>query len=250
MDQTGIIIVWILTLTRVSGFVALWAPMAGDVVPQAVRVGLIMALTLFFAPPADLELLLNSSRLMEDIPMVSLMLASCFELLIGATLGWLLSLSLLPARIAGAVYSQELNQTGVPVQSLSGEASSGPLAQLFDSLGMLCFFVLDLHLWSLAVLAMSFKVVPLGSGPWMPAPGEVFSRVTFAIETGFASAGPLLVLSTLVLVAVLFANRVAPQFHFFTLVLPLRALLGLLMALITIPLTVYSLSHAMTALAH
>lgn len=248
MEQSTII-TWILTLTRVSGFVALWAPMAGQVVPHAVRIGVVLALTLFFAPPANLELLLNSGDLMTDLPLVTLMLSSAFELLIGASLGWLLSLALLPARIAGAVYSQELNQTGVPVESLSGEASSGPLAQLFDSLGMLCYFVLDLHLWSLAILAGSFQVIPIGGGPWMPASAEAFSRATFAIEAGFTSAGPLLVLSVLVLIAVLFANRVAPQFHFFTLVLPLRSLLGLLMALITIPITIYGIAHAMTVLA-
>jgi flagellar biosynthetic protein FliR len=239
----------VLTLTRVSGFVALWAPMAAQVVPNAVRVGLVLALTVFFAPPASLWLLFQTQSVLDGISLPSLMFASGYELLIGASLAWLLSLCLLPTRIAGAVFSQELGQSGVPVPSLSGEASSGPLAQLFDALGMLCFFVLDLHLWSIAILSMSFNVVPLGSGPWIPSPDESVTRVTFAIESGFAASGPLLVLSMLVLIAVLFANRVAPQFHFFTLMLPLRSLLGLLMALLTIPITIYALGEAMTALA-
>jgi flagellar biosynthetic protein FliR len=249
MMEQSTIIAWLLTLTRVSGFVALWAPMANQSVPHAVRVGLVLALTMFFAPPSNLLLLLSSASAMDNLPLASLMMASAFELLIGASLAWLLSLCLLPTRIAGAVFSQEIGQSGVPVPALSGETSSGPLAQLFDAIGMLMFFVLDLHLWSLVILAMSFNVIPLGSGPWLPSSNEAVARVTFAVESGFASAGPLIVLSTLVLIAVLFANRVAPQFHFFTLVLPLRSLLGLLLALLTIPITIYGLAEAMTALA-
>lgn len=249
MMEQSTIIAWLLTLTRVSGFVALWAPMANQTIPHAVRVGVVLALTMFFAPPANLLLLLSSRSLMGGMPLASLMLASGFELLIGASLAWLLSLCLLPTRIAGAVFQQELGQSGVPVPAMSGEMSSGPLSQLFDALGLLMFFVLDLHLWSLVILAMSFSIIPLGSGPWMPSGDEAVARATFAIESGFASAGPLIVLSTLVLIAVLFANRVAPQFHFFTLVLPLRSLLGLLLALLTIPITIYGLSEAMMALA-
>jgi flagellar biosynthesis protein FliR len=248
MEQTTII-AWILTMTRVSGFVALWAPMAAQVVPHPVRIGLVLALTLFFAPPADIQLLLHSKSLLADVPLVNLMFASCFELLIGASLAWLLSLALLPARIAGTVFSQELGQSGIPVPSLSGDSTTGPLDQLFDSLGMLCYFVLDLHLWSLAILAMSFRMLPLQRGAWTPSPDEAVARASFAIESGFASAGPLLVLSVLLLIAVLFANRVAPQFHFFTLVLPLKSLLGLFMALLTIPITLYGIAEAMTALA-
>ncbi len=248
MEQS-VIIAWLLTLTRVSGFVALWAPMATQVVPHPVRIGLVMALTLFFAPPADLQLLLNSRNLLADVPLPNLMFSSCFELLIGASLAWLLSLALLPARIAGTVFSQELGQSGIPVPSLSGDSATGPMDQLFDSLGMLCYFALDLHLWSLVILAMSFSVLPLQQGPWMPSPEEAVSRASYAIASGFAAAGPLLVLSILLMIAVLFANRVAPQFHFFTLVLPLRSLLGLFMALITIPITLYGIAEAMTALA-
>lgn len=248
MEQSTII-VWILTLTRVSGFVALWAPMATQVVPHPVRIGLVMALTLFFAPPADLQLLMHSGSLLQDVPLASLMFSTCFELLIGASLAWLLSLALLPARIAGTVFSQELGQSGVPVPSLSGDSASGPLDQLFDSLGMLLYFVLDLHLWSLAILGMSFRVIPLQRGAWLPSPDEAIARASFAIGSGFAAAGPLLVLSVLLLIAVLFANRVAPQFHFFTLVLPLKSLLGLLMALMTVPICLYGIAEAMTALA-
>ncbi|MCA9050992.1 MAG: flagellar biosynthetic protein FliR, partial [Planctomycetaceae bacterium] len=100
-------------------------------------------------------------------------------------------------------------------------------SQLFESLGVLLFFGLNLHHAMFLVLSSSFATRPVSERWSLPGWDLVMYWVTKVQHQGFLIVAPVGILMFVATVTLLVSMRTAPQFNFMTYGMTLRLVLGL-----------------------
>lgn len=232
---------FILTLTRCAAFVA-FAPQFGDrELPRQIKVGMAMALTFFwFNPlrPLDQSLIPASG----EIQAVGLFLIVFRELLLGATIGFLFQLLLLPARIAGSYIGQEMGLSMAMVADPSSPGGTTLISRVLEVFAILLFLSLDVHHLMLAGLNGAFQLVPIGA-EFEPRRWEiVFTHFAQMNSQGLLLAAPIGACLFVMSAALALLTRATPQLNLFSIGFPLRILAGLIGLAIFLP----QLIHLMT----
>jgi flagellar biosynthetic protein FliR len=231
----AIAIYFSLVLARVGLFVAVLPVLGGQQTPRLVKVGLAVALAVLWSIAfADG---IGSDAILAQAHAVSWLrwgLALAREAVLGAMFGFMFSLFLVPARIAGEFIAQEVGLSFANEVGASTDTTSGPLTVLFDLLSTLLFLGLDLHHLFLRVLDSTFTHFPIGQG--LPLPVEdVVGQAAAAEEWGVALAGPVVLCLFLATVVLALLNRAAPQINLYTVGFPLRLLVGVGALLLLLP---------------
>jgi flagellar biosynthetic protein FliR len=231
----GPVLFFILILSRVGTFVAVMPLFGGRSAPQVVRVGLAMALAVFWfgslAPPADIGKLIGPAS--PSWFLYGLVLAR--EALLGAMVGLLFSLFLAPARIAGEIITGQIGLAATTVLNPAGDNSAAPLTIIFETLAGILFLELDGHHIVLAVLHASFARYPLG-GTLMPVPtDQLIAGVSSAESLGVLLAGPLALAMLLVTLVLALMARVAPQLNIYSVGFTLQAGVALVASFVLLP---------------
>jgi flagellar biosynthesis protein FliR len=233
-----------LILTRTTAFVAVLPLLGTMATPRTVKVGLAVALALLYF------VLLGGSAAPESLttngPVSWLAFAVVLmkETLLGAFLGYAMSLVLLPVQIAGEYLGQEM---GLAMAAQNDPTAGNPsivVTQIFQMLAGVLFLSLDGHHLFLAALHSTFLRIPLGGWSGMSAVGSMTAGLASAQEWGLLLAAPIgavLFLSTIVLA---FITRTAPQLNVFSLGFALRIGLGLGGVFLLMPDFVTSLVRA------
>jgi flagellar biosynthetic protein FliR len=204
-----------LVMMRCSGLVFA-APLFGHhAIPTLLKFGLAAALTVALAVPAG--------GTAGTLPLV---LAAPIELVIGLSLGFILSLSFQAVELAGRVISIQLGLSLGSVFSPTQEQASTAIDPFFSVLAGLLFLAMGLHLAIIRVLANSFVAYPVGAG-W-PADLSLTGAQTcaMAMELGVRVAMPIALVLLLVELSVALLARAIPQINVFILGLPLKMLVG------------------------
>jgi flagellar biosynthesis protein FliR len=222
------ILATVLVLFRVGAFVAFLPPMNGQGMPSTVKIGLSIALTFVLAPRyvPEIALAMNTS-VSGAAAWLQLAFLAIRETALGAGLAWLFALCLVPVRIGGAWVAQEMGLTIAGLTSPMDQQASNPVSQMLEALGVMLFFLLDLHHVMFWALGMSFDQRPAGSAWSMPSWDAVLWSVTHAIDDGFLVVGPIGVLLFVISLTVLVTMRTAPQFNFMSYGMTLRLMAGL-----------------------
>jgi flagellar biosynthetic protein FliR len=122
-----------LLLARIGAFVMVMPPFAGRT-PRSVRAALVLAVAAFYlgtAPPTwDSDL----ARRVAQVHPILYGFAIIREMLLGAAMGFALTLFILPARIAGEFITQQMGLNAALLPSPSGQDPSGPLTQIFETM--------------------------------------------------------------------------------------------------------------------
>jgi flagellar biosynthetic protein FliR len=224
-----VIVAWIVTygliLARVGAFVSMF-PLFGTALPRMVKIGLALALSIVWFDPSAVpseELLRRAS----DVSWLALGMALGREAIIGALLGYVFGLFLVPARVAGEFISQGMGLTLGNIINPTGETSSSVVSQIFEMLATLIFFGLDGHHVFLAVLHSTFARWPIG-GPGVPLPVmHVVTGAASAEEWGLLLAAPVGLCLFLTSVVLALMARVAPQMNIFSVGYTLQVGIGL-----------------------
>lgn len=216
-----------LILARAGAFVAV-LPLLGTVsTPRTVKVGLSVALAVLYF------VLLGGSAapesLTKDGPVSWLAFALVLmkETLLGAFLGYAMSLVLLPVRIAGEYLGQEM---GFAMAAQADPTAGNPsivVTQIFEMLAGVLFLGLDGHHLFLAALHGTFLRIPLGGWSGMSAVGPMTAGLASAQEWGMSLAAPVGAVLFLTSIVLAFMTRAAPQLNVFSLGFALRIGLGL-----------------------
>jgi len=204
-----------LVMMRCTGLVFA-APLFGHhAIPTLLKFGLAAALTVALAVPAG--------GTAGTLPLV---LAAPIELVIGLSLGFILSLSFQAVELAGRVISIQLGLSLGSVFSPTQEQASTAIDPFFSVLAGLLFLAMGLHLAIIRVLANSFVAYPVGAG-W-PADLSLTGAQTCAQakELGVRVAMPIALVLLLVELSVALLARAIPQINVFILGLPLKMLVG------------------------
>jgi len=224
--------VWngVLILMRTASFIAAFPPWAGRSLPQTVKVGLAVVLTIFWAlQPVDGPL----PAAPEGFPAITIV--AIREIMIGVVMAQVVGLVLVPPRIAGSYVAQEMGLTFAALTSPMDQHPSDPIAQIFEAVALCLFFVLDAHHYVFRILQTSLHTAPVGSS-W---PTPLWARCAMAsagtIEVGLLIAASVAVLLLIVTVWMALATRMAPQMHLFAWGSSIRIVVGLGALLLYLP---------------
>ncbi len=237
----SLVLSFTLILARTGAFVAALPLLGASSTPRTVKTGLAVALAVLYS------LVLGGSAtppaLAESGPVSWLVFAVVLgrEVLLGAFLGYAMSLILLPVRIAGDYLGQEM---GLALAAQADPTATNPslvVSQLFQMLAGLLFFGLNGHHLFLVALHGTFLHIPIGGPALVPtlrggtAAAAMTAGLSSAQEWGLMLAAPvgsLLFLSSIVLALM---TRAAPQMNLFSVGFALRIGIGLAASFVLLP---------------
>jgi flagellar biosynthesis protein FliR len=204
-----------LVMLRCTGLVFA-APLFGHhALPTLLKFGLAAALTVALAAQAG-----------TTAGALPLVMAAPVELVIGLSLGFILSLSFQAVELAGRVISIQLGLSLGSVFSPTQEEASTAIDPFFSVLAGLLFLAMGLHLAIVQVLANSFTAYPVGAG-WPSDLALTGARtVALAMELGVRVALPVALVLLLVELSVGLLARAIPQINVFILGLPDKMLVA------------------------
>jgi len=231
----GAIGVFALTLARTATFVYVLPLLGGPNIPRTVKVGLAMALAVFFFGDASTALArAGGSGSLGFATWVGFALAVGREMVLGSVLGLALGLFLLPAHVAAEFITQEAGMSFASVVTASGGGAASALTVLFELIASAAFLALDLHHAFLVLLQKTFQHLPIGRAFELPN-WDLVTAVSAAEEGGLLLAAPVAVCLFLATVVLALMTRAAPQLNLYTVGFPLRVFIGLGAALVLLP---------------
>ena len=234
--------VWsgVLILMRTASFIAAFPPWAGRQLPQTVKVGLAIALTIFWAlQPVEGPLPAAPDGF------AAIAIVAIREIMIGVVMAQVVGLVLVPPRIAGSYVAQEMGLTFAALTSPMDQHPSDPIAQVFEAIALCLFFVLDAHHFVFRILDASWRTAPVGSSWPTPLWARCAMASTGAVEYGLMIAAAVAVLLLIVTVWMALATRMAPQMHVFAWGAGVRIVVGLGALLLYLPDLLLACSRAL-----
>ena len=231
----AMVMIGVLTLTRVGTFLYFLPLLGGPNVPRTVKIGLSMALTVLFYGDASAALA-GADGLVHggSVPWLVYGLAVGREIVLGSILGFALNLFLVPARIAGEFIAQESGLTFANVLSVTGSGSANPFTTLFEMLASVMVFALDLHHVFLQLLCETFRHYPIGTAFRLPN-WDLITAVSSVQEDGLVLAAPMAMCLILTTVVLMLLSRAAPQLNLFSVGFPMRVIVSLAATLLLLP---------------
>ncbi len=200
----------------------------GRLVPSPVRVGIAVAFAVLLLPtvgdPVTAAWAANVSPVL-----VATLIAK--EILVGLTLGFVVSLPFFAADAAGrlADISRGASQSQVLVPQ-TGEMST-PLGDMSMQLAIVIFLFLDGHLLFIQSLATSYEALPIlehtSSSGWAAASGVAIDASAHMIAAAIGLAAPVLAATFLSDLTLGVINRVAPQVQVYFVGMPVKAVMGI-----------------------
>jgi len=240
----AIVVATMLVLFRVAAFIAFMPPMAGGGLPNTVKIGLAVGITMLLAPlhifSAAVHLELAEAGAAAWLQLAWL---GGRETAIGASLAWLFGLCLVPARIGGAWIAQEMGLSLGELTSPMDRQPASPVSQALEALGVLLFFSLNIHHVMFFALGRSFVNRPLLQEWSMPNWESVVRAVSAAEQTGLIIIAPVGILLFVTSVTLLVTIRAAPQFNFMSYGMTLRLIVGVVGVTLFLPDILTSLQY-------
>jgi flagellar biosynthetic protein FliR len=213
-----------LVMLRCTGLV-FTAPLFGHhSLPTLVKFGFAAALSVALAKTAG-----------TTAGTMPLMLAAPIELIIGMSLGFILSIGFEAVELAGRVISIQLGLSLAAVFSPTQEEASTAIDPFFSVLAGLVFLAMNLHLAIVQALAHSFIAYPAGGGWPADLPLTGAQTIAIAMELGVRVALPIALVLLLVELSVALLARAIPQINVFMMGLPLKMLVGIAVLALAMP---------------
>jgi flagellar biosynthetic protein FliR len=204
---------------RISGFVVT-APIAGEkTIPPRIKIVLTLALTMLLAPlsgaPGNLSIFSAQGAL-----------TAVQELLIGASIGLVVTLAFEALTLAGQTVSMTMGLGFATLVDPQRGANSTVVGQTFTIFAMLAYLAIDGHLVLLAALANSFQTLPIGGGGGRDFLESVVVWGGRVFEAGLLIALPAVIALVIVNLALGVVTRAAPQLNLWGVGFPLTLLTG------------------------
>ena len=205
---------------RISG-VMLFAPFLGSVViPARIKAILTLALTFVMYPLL--------SRSLPQMPIEQWPLLVFRELLVGIALGIATSVVFEAAQMAGQILSVQMGYSLVNILDPTTQVDTTVVGLFHQSVAMLIFLRLDVHLWILRALGNSFLYLPPG-GFHLSRPFTLsfLSAGSAILSTGVQIAAPVLSATLLTDIVLGFLGKASPQLPLIVMGPAVKSLLGL-----------------------
>lgn len=215
-----IILAFLTISVRITGLM-LFAPFFGSMsVPPQVKAAFVVAFSILLYPVL--------SPRMTTLQLSHWPVLVFGELLIGAAIGIATNLVFDAVQMAGEVLSMQMGLSLASLLDPQTQADSTVMAQFHQTIAILIFLRLDVHLWLLHAIGRSFLALPPGaihlSGAFtmtaLRAGGKVFAL-------GLQMAAPVFSATLLTDIVLGLLGKASPQMPLMLLGPPLKTLLGL-----------------------
>jgi flagellar biosynthesis protein FliR len=230
-----VVLIVSLLLARVATFVSVLPAFGGPGLPKVVKLGLAVALTIFWL--GSWQTLLSEDFLARPLTItwIGYLVLLGREILLGGVMGFALGLFLVPAQIAGDYIGQEMGLTLGGISDPTYQVSGTAMGQIFEMLGTLIFLGLDGHHVFLVVLQVTLTRWPIGGSTLDLPLAHLANGATTAQEYGLLLAAPvgLCLLLTSIILALM--ARAAPQMNLISVGFGLRVGVGLVTAFLFLP---------------
>lgn len=223
-------LVFILVLVRITAFLTASPLFSLKNIPQTVKIGLGLGLTLIVFPQVGLGSLTFSGDFVHIAgPVIC-------ETITGIVAGMAASFIFAALRVGGQLLDIHVGFAAAQLFDPLSSESNTLLAQFFHILGLVLLFSLDAHHRLIIGLLKSFQVVPLGS---LIYSGDIVKRLLqvflLMIEYGLRIALPVLIVLFLFDLALGFISKAVPQFNILMVGFPLKICVGIFVTALTIP---------------
>jgi len=230
---------WILSfaliLVRVGTFVATLPLTGGRNLPRTVKVGLAAALTLMWFDVFGTDAAARFVEVASEGRWFHLALVAVREAVVGAALGFAFGLVLIPTRIAGAYIGQEMGLTLGAISDPGSLESGSVVSRIFEAIGILMFFALDVHHVILASVHVTFQRWPLGNALPSFSSAALVDGVGAAHDWGILLAAPVGVCLFAAIVVLALLMKASPQLNLFSIGLAVRVAVGMIGAFVFLP---------------
>ena len=205
---------------RISGLM-LFAPFLGSVViPARVKAALVFALTLLIYPVI--------SKTFPPLPINEWPLLVFKELLVGVAIGIATSVVFEAVQMAGQVLSVQMGYSLINILDPNTQVNTTVVAMFQQSIAMLIFLRLDVHLWLLRAIGDSFAYLPPGTGHLTrPFTLSLIGAGTSILLIGVQIAAPVLSATLLTDVVLGLLGKASPQLPLMVLGPAVKSLLGM-----------------------
>jgi flagellar biosynthetic protein FliR len=213
-----------LVMIRCMGIITTAPIYSHHAIPVLVKFGLAAALAIALVKPAG-----------ETAGTLTLIMAAPLELIIGLSIGFILSMGFQAVELAGRVISLQLGLSIGSVFSPTQEEGATAIDPFFSILAGLLFLALGLHLAVVQTIAHSFVAYPVGGGWPISLPATGAQTIALALELGARVALPIALVLLLVELAVALLARAIPQINVFIFGLPLKMTAGIAILSMAMP---------------
>ena len=158
------------------------------------------------------------------------------QILIGVVIGFTLSIVFAVVDLAGQLIGLQMGLGFASFYDPQSAAQTPVLSEFLGLLATLIFLALNGHLLTLAALAESFRLLPVGGGPFA-AKGfvAVLSWSATLFSTGMLLALPLIAALLVANIALGVLARIAPQLNIFAVGFPVTIVAGFTVLTLAMP---------------
>lgn len=230
------IIAFTLVFLRCLGFFLSWPLFSGGSVPVPLKIftSLLIAFMCFATIAPD--------TYPKVVHYQSLMGLAIKELIVGLSMGFLTNFIFHAVTIAGELVAVSMGLSSAQVFNPTFNMQQSSISQLYFFLAAFLFLAIRGHHYFLAGLAESFKTVPLTVLlPRLGTMGEFALLGQKVLEVGLLLSSPILVAILLVNFSMGVMGRAVPQINVLITSLPVNALVGLTVLVISLPFFLDSL---------
>lgn len=213
---------------RIAGVFALMPVLGGAEVPVRVRVGLAVALTLLLLPT------LGPAPAIDPVSGAGV-LVTLQQIIVGLAMGIMVLIAFNAVLLAGESIAITMGLGFAVMNDPKNGAQVPTIGQFYLLMATLLFLALDGHHAVLAVLAVSFTLLPIGEALGNDATWQLMVWAATIFTGALGIALPALTAMLTVNLAMGVMTRAAPQLNLFSVGFPITMLVGFLAILITLP---------------
>jgi flagellar biosynthesis protein FliR len=210
---------WMMIFLRSLGIILQLPVIAGRSLPVTVRLGFGVCLATLLAgivPVAPMPLSLWG-----------LASAAGGEVVLGLLMGFVTTMTFSAVEMAGRIISPEIGLNASPGLGMP-QPTSEPVAALFSSFSIVCFFLVRGHETLISAFAYSFRLAAAGRAVLDPGAAESLIRATsHLLEIGVRMSAPFIAMNFLITLAFSVVGRAVPKMNVFVMSFSVRVLAGL-----------------------
>lgn len=222
-------------LTRILGCIAVAPLFSHGSVPNRIKLGLGLIITLAVVPTIEVPTIAPFS-----MPGFLSLLA---QLLIGISMGFVMRLLFTAVEMAGFMMGMSMGLGFASFYDPQTEGQTMAVAQVMTMLALLIFMALDGHLMVITTLAQSFVAIPIVDGQWHLNAQSIAQLGSHIFSQGLLLALPVIASLLLTNMALGILTKAAPQLNIFGIGFPITISVGLVMTWISLPTMVQPISR-------
>ncbi|MDO4710768.1 MAG: flagellar biosynthetic protein FliR [Peptostreptococcaceae bacterium] len=215
------ILLWSLIMMRVSGFILVDPILGRRGIPNIVKAGMIMVLTVFLISLPNRETVIVGSLLEYIVLLLK-------EFVVGYVIGFIISLFQYVIVLAGGVIDFQMGMSMATIYDAQSNSSLALTATMLNIMFMLIFFAIDGHIALFQLLIDLREVVPYGTLSWNILLNsmvlKIFVRCTLL---GVQLAFPIIALEFIGEAGVGILMKTIPQINIFAVNIQTKIFIGL-----------------------